>query len=364
MDFIKCIILTVLLAYVSRHLYLTFVDMGVSVRYLNHRPGPCRAVPGISCGSEQIASTKDGLAFITSGYKDLTICDRETLTGRIYKFDYNNPDENVTELRIISDTINVNDFSPHGMDILENDKGVIKLYVVSHILDEESVEVFLYDPSEPTILRHHDTIKDATFANLNDLTLVAEDEFYATNMLAYRQISKLFYTIEPLFQMRTGNVVHYKKGSGGKIVVDKLQMANGITSNADKSLIFVMEILQKTLNVYARNMEDNSLSKIAAHDTVFGIDNIFYDQQSNDILGAGSKHGFTLLVDVKAKASSFVAKITPTDDSFKKVEVTEVFHDDGNMVFAASSAHSYQKKLLVGTVYAGLAFCELKELHP
>ena len=360
MGVIKSIIVTVILAYVVRHLYFTFVKMGVGVKYLNHRPGPCRAVPGISCGSEQIASTKDGLAFITSGYKDLTICDEATLTGRIYKFDYNNPGENVTELKIVSDTLNLKDFAPHGMDILEKEEGMIKLYVVSHILDEESVEVFLYDRSEPSILRHHDTLKDATFANLNDLTLVAEDEFYATNMLAYRQISKLFYTIEPLFEMRTGNVVHYKKGSGGKVVVDKLQMANGITSNPDKSLIFVMEVLAKIMTVYARNTVDNSLSKVASHDTVFGLDNIFYDPQSHIILGAGTKHGYKLIFKKEERASSFVAKIASKDDKFKDIELTEVFHDDGQMVFGASSAHLYQKKMLVGTVYGNLAFCEVK----
>ena len=127
-------ILVVLLTVAFRYLYFWLVGHGVGVRYHEHFPGKCHVVPGVDCGSEKIVVTEDGLAFITSGYKGLTRCNLNYLKGNIHTFDFVNPSEGALKLDIQpSDSFSVDDFEPHGMDLLENKAdGTIQLYVVNH----------------------------------------------------------------------------------------------------------------------------------------------------------------------------------------------------------------------------------------
>lgn len=71
MGFVRSAIKTIIFAYVAQVIYLFLVNHGVGVHYNDVKPGPCRIIPGISCGSEQISVTNDGLAFITSGQKHI-----------------------------------------------------------------------------------------------------------------------------------------------------------------------------------------------------------------------------------------------------------------------------------------------------
>ena len=114
---LKNLLVALFLSYIGKSLYLFLVSLGVGVHHNNVRPGKCRIVPGISCGSEQISVTADGLAFITSGYRDMTRCNRDFLRGGIYVFDFNNPDMNVTKLHIVGESFDTGSFVPHGMDL-------------------------------------------------------------------------------------------------------------------------------------------------------------------------------------------------------------------------------------------------------
>ena len=64
--------------------------------------------------------------------------------------------ENVTELKILSETLNLNLFYPHGMDIIE-EKGSVKVFIVNNS-PKESTEMFQFDKNHRQILKHFETI--------------------------------------------------------------------------------------------------------------------------------------------------------------------------------------------------------------
>jgi len=67
-----------------------------------HAPGPCRRLPGIEHGSEDIQVMENGLAFISSGLVLGDSDEYKKRVGRIYLFDYNHPDVGPQELKIIA----------------------------------------------------------------------------------------------------------------------------------------------------------------------------------------------------------------------------------------------------------------------
>ena len=184
---------TVLIAVGCHYLYFFLATRGVGVHHNEHFPGTCKTVPGISCGSEQIAVAKgrqnEGLAFITNGLKAMSRCNKDSTPGNIFTFDFKTPDKGVLKLKIIpipGGTFDQDAFEPHGMDILENDvDNKIELYVVNHAKNIESVEVFEYDPNLVGTLQHVRTILDPNFICINDLTMVAKNIFYITNWMKF-----------------------------------------------------------------------------------------------------------------------------------------------------------------------------------
>merc|ERR1712179_824245 len=117
MGWLRNVIIISVIAYAAKVLYPFLVHLGVGVHFNNVRPGKCRVVSGIECGSEKIAVSEGGLAFITNGLREMTRCNRDYLRGNLYTFDFNNPNNNVTKLKIISsDGFDADGFAPHGMD--------------------------------------------------------------------------------------------------------------------------------------------------------------------------------------------------------------------------------------------------------
>ena len=123
----------VLVAFVCHRLYFWLVAYGVGVHFNEHFPGQCKTIPGISCGSEKVIIAKrspnQGLAFITNGFKMMTNCNPKFTQGNIYTFDFNHPDKGANKLTIHpSESLDLAAFDPHGMDLLEDGSGDIKVF--------------------------------------------------------------------------------------------------------------------------------------------------------------------------------------------------------------------------------------------
>ena len=48
--------------------------------------------------------------------------------GRIYLFDFNNPEKNIEELKFIGETFDPSDFAPHGISVRTSKTGIYYLF--------------------------------------------------------------------------------------------------------------------------------------------------------------------------------------------------------------------------------------------
>ena len=356
---LKNLLIVLVLSYLCKSLYVLLVSLGVGVHHNKVHPGKCRVVPGISCGSEQISVTAGGLAFITSGYRDVTRCNLDYLKGHIYVFDFNRPDMNVTQLRIIGDNdFDVDSFAPHGMDIFEVPRGeIIRVFVVNHARNVESIEVFEYSHEEPTVIVHKRTIVDDKFICINSVAVVDGERFYVTNLHQYCQLAHIAMTVELLFSMKTASVVYYDRGHSE--VVARGAGMNGLALSSDKQRLLVIHGDQD-VHVYARNIVDGKLEYVGNVFVGFQSDNIFLDKQSGDFYFAYFKN-MAQFVDVAQNKTEFCGstggRLTLGEGGGG--EVTEVFHDNGKdfHVCGASSFVHFKGQYLIGTVFDRLGYC-------
>ena len=355
MGLLKSTIATIIFAYAARVIYLFLVNHGVGIHFNNVKPGPCRIVPGISCGSEQISVTKDGLAFITSGYKGMTNCNSKDLKGRIYLFDFNKPNENVTELKILSDTLNQDLFYPHGMDIIEENESV-KVFIVNHS-PKESIEIFQFDKKNRQILKHFQTITNEKFVCLNDIALVDENNFYVTNFVMFCEYPLLLWA-EILLHLPTSNIVHFESGKT-RVVASGEAVLNGITLARDKKKLFTVSTNTRALLEYARNTDNGSLHFINRHFTGFYPDNIFLDQETDVLYTSTQKSIFNMFLlagNLTNHCSVSGAKIT--QDLTGHTEVEEILDvNGGGFVNSLSVVVHYKNQYLFGTVFDRLGYC-------
>ena len=351
-----------LLGVLCHYLYYFLVKHGVGIRYNEHFPGHCKIIPGVKCGSEQIRVTKrnPGLAFITSGQKIFTKCNPDLVTGKIYTFDFNKPENGALELSIESSPpLTLEDFGPHGMDILENDDGSIDIYTVNHAKHVDSVEVFRYNPSLNTKkLKHMRTLRNDLFVCTNDLTLVGEDQFYLTNWVKYCHYPTVVPAVEFFLALDTGNIVYFDHGKS-KVVANGPSF-NGITQSLDKKLLLVAAGSTTYLHVYQK-VNGGELKFLEKINVGHFPDNVFTDPLNGDFYAGIQKRTFRMLGAAKNKTTAAVpssgVRVYQTADGRYVTE--EIFHDNGrSLIQGVSTVAHYKARYLFGSVYDKLAYCD------
>ena len=353
-DFMLCIFSVVLL----KQIYMWLISRGVGVHFNNHRPGKCHIVPGIECGSEKISMTSNGLAFITSNYQEMTNCHKPNLKGKLYSFDFNNPDDGVKQLEV-KGMFNTDTFNPHGMDILEDLlQGIVHIYVVNHANHTESIEVFRYHTNKPGEVTYLRTITDEKFVCLNDIAVINQNEFYVTNFAkyCYSSIQPLFIA-EMVFGFNTANILYHRQGKTR--VGPTGSVFNGIAT--DFKHIFVVSSGSNMIHVY-KKLDGGKLKREKMIRVEYNPDNVAFDRVSGDLYVGRSKNVLNLIAlsDNRTEYSSASAvKISQVDGSWKnKAQVTEILHDSGkNFIHGVSSVVHYKKAYLFGTVFHKLAYC-------
>ena len=365
MDIVKTIVITVVLAFMSKFMYFWLVDNGYGVHFYNVQPGPCRVVPGIECGSEKVSVTHDGLAFITNGFKLITNCNQKYLRGHIYLFDFNQPEKNVSKLIIQSDTLDLKAFGPHGMDIYEDlEQGNVKVYVVNHAKKIESVEVFHYHRSNPQKLIHLDTIMDDKFICLNDITVIDENRFYITNSMKYCHSRFAFGVTEIFLKLKTASIVYYDHGKS-IIVADGESFLNGIALSKDKTQVFSVAFSSGGMFIYDRDENNGKLDLRNKFFVGHHPDNIFTDLSTGHLYVGIQKEPYTLAAASMSNNTGYFSssgiKLKTKSEKWDDFEIEEVFHHDGKNV--VSSVAYYKGHYLFGTVFHKLAYCrERKEI--
>ncbi|PIK36873.1 hypothetical protein BSL78_26298 [Apostichopus japonicus] len=312
--------------------------MGYHKTVYAHWPGKCHSVHPVLQGSEDIALSEDNLAFISSGLR-IQVCDLDGIdprnnefVGRIYLFDFNNPEAGASEM------------------ILPK---------VNHRADEETVELFTFDrKNSNNSLAHVRTYREPEFRSLNDVLAVSSEEFYVTNDGYFRNCWK---TLEFLFLLKWSSIVHVTQEGGGEIV------ATGHALNSlgkSSGLVFATSPVGRFLNVYKRN-DDGTLLLRHSIDVGTGIDNIFVHPHTMDLWFGAHPIGHAFLehtTNLDTPAPSQVIRLHPTgeqDDPFSSVELFEPFSDSGKLISASSSVAVSGNRLLIGSLLQKLVYCEM-----
>jgi len=219
------------------------------------------------------------------------------------------------------------DFHPHGMFVHKPDD---TLYVVNHAFENggERIDVFKIvtaatediddmDNDVPIGLEFKysitsDWMKEHLNGVLNSIVVVEPNKFYVTQFYAsaqdrskdgwinadHREILKI--TNALVFKRRltcvwycdyntdesSSSPLHCRK------VADDFIMANGMTTNADQSKIFVADTIGKTITVFDRDASTNDLNGRTSVMLSNAVDNIKFDEESGNVYGAGISNMF------------------------------------------------------------------------
>ena len=343
-------------------LYQRLTEEGLGIPVFNHHPGKCRVIPGIECGSEDFAVTKDGLAFISNGLRIFPKCDYALHKGSLYLFDFNHPGANVSKLKIVSDKMNFDDLDPHGLSLWEDpsNSNTISVFLIDHGSADELVHIFEYDRDTPGVVFHKETIKDSLFVCVNDLVATGPQSFYITNFLAYCKVSKFALVLEFILRLKTGNVVHFD-GKKGKIVASGFAMSNGVNLSPDGKYVFVAESSNKRILIYKRDTQTNNIAMVSEVLLMTAPDNIEIDKETGDMY-IGAQRNYKLPFgnyNGTFVAATQVMRVHCSKDNWDTCKAEEVLSSDGvDFVSGSSVAHFHKGGLLIGTVYHRLAYCK------
>ena len=218
-----------------------------------HYDGNCMQVNGVS-GPEDITVHDNGLALISSDNRRLTL-KGTPIQGHIFSYNLNNESAQIEKL---TDDIDF-EFHPHGISVYENFDKVV-LFVVNHRKNKNTIEVFHLINNK---LFFKKTIYDDLLNSPNDIVAINENEFYLTN--DHGHSTAFGKMIEDYLQLSKSNVLYYD-GKKFKVVIDKLQYANGINFNKSKTELFVAETIGKNISIYNRNAITNDFAEVHMND--------------------------------------------------------------------------------------------------
>ncbi|XP_077996149.1 serum paraoxonase/lactonase 3-like [Glandiceps talaboti] len=359
------LVLLVIVAVIGTHIAKMIYSMGYHKTIYNHEPGPCRLVPGIDAGSEDITVTKNGIAFISSGLRikiDVHLDPSRgipNIRGRIFLFDFNHPEKNSVELPLNGD-FDRDNFYPHGISVYENPKtGEVRLFAVNHhISNQERIEIFRFD-EKTTSLNHLKTVTGEYISSVNDIVAIGPEAFYFTNDMYFT--GKKGKTFEQLSAVEWGSLGVYD--TTDRLVSSGYAIPNGINVSPDGRYVYVASSMKGQVLVFERTA-DNSLKRVQTINVGTGVDNIEVDLTTGD-LWLGCHPVFHMLqshtTNISKPAGSQVLRVRLNSKSapYTDVDIKEVFMNDGSLLSGGSVARFYDNKLLIGTVWDKTAFCEI-----
>jgi hypothetical protein len=348
----KHLLLVAAIAFVVRYIITNLDAYGYFEHTFNHAPGKCRKLHEIEFGSEDIQSLPNGLAFISSGLRWRNTDEYNRRPGRIYLFDFNQPQLAPQELIIKADK-DYKLVSPHGINIWTDPKsGEVYLYVISHVPDE-IVDKFKFEPTSKSLTHLKRLAADTNFHSLNDLAVVGDDQFYFTN---YLYISD---RLEFPLGLRWGSLGFFD-GTRTRLIVTGLFGPNGIALSPDGRFLYVAALVDREIRVYQRHLNNNSLTFIHSISVFTTPDNLNVDMATGDLWFGSHPVGYKAmqhLDDPRLPSPSQVIKMRMSDENVTSVE--EIYSNDGSEFSGSTVAVIHKKQLLIGSVVQSLLYCEI-----
>lgn len=312
---------------------------------VSHYDGACVRLKGVNGPEDIVLDQVAGLAYAVGG-------DRRALRaggpGRssIWAFPINGGSAPVD---VTPTTPEV--FRSFGMDIHRDAQGVVRLFVVNRADAHHSVEVFRV--GQDGALDHERTLTAPNLINPNDVAAIDPSRVYVT-LDKQAPAGGMGEVLEGILQRPTGRVA-LLEGDKATIVASGLLMANGITFNADRTRLYVAEMVGRSLAVFDVNNEAGGLRLRSRIPLNTNPDNITLAPDGRVLVAAHPKL-LTLALGYQRSernpSPSEVIAVDPSDGG-----VTPVLLDDGALISGSSVAVEAPetRRLLIGSAFAPYA---------
>ena len=319
----------------------TYRDTGEFKKIQAHGNEDCQIVEGVYSSEDITIHPQTGLAFISSDDRRAFIQGLQAKQGAIMGYDLTAETPELINLTTGFDQ----EFHPHGIGLRVEDSTRFSLFVVNHRSSGHFVEIFDFDGSQ---LVHRESIQGELMTSPNDVIPVGPKQFYVTN--DHGNTSALGKTLEEYLQLARSYVLYYD-GTTFRKVAKGLAYANGINLSPDGKTVYVAATVSRSVFVYDRDLNDNSLKLRQKIFLKTGVDNIETDADGNLWIGAHPK--LLTFVDY----SKDPGKLSPSQvirirwQSFGNYEVDEVYLSTGRPMSGSSVAAVYNGKMLIGSVF-------------
>ena len=352
-------------------------------------------------GCEDIGQFEDGSIILSCTDRDILskeFFSRKPMTQVIAEHSYSNPGylfrmksidssidnaDEFVELRLLNRQSP--DFHPHGIGLITDKSNTKWIYLINHRRDGDIVEIYQLNEDETTA-----TLKDEVhyplFAFINDLMPILLDSdpksnrigFYVSNSMGFQTKTKLnlmetllglptndFLFCEPdtfEYKDRYDNKHTFKQQWQCSIVDTNIAFGNGVDISIDGKNVYIVESITKTMIIYDRNTNDNTLKKRMDVSLPTIGDNLYLDRDTGDLyIGC---HPNALKLMQHQMNSSVIAPSQILHWNKKTNKVTEIFLSNGNNEnhVSGSSVAIFDTKtriLLIGTVNDGTMRCKL-----
>jgi arylesterase/paraoxonase len=236
------------------------------------------------------------------------------------------------------------EFHPHGIDMIRLDSCRHRLFVINHVDELNTVEVFTLHNRDSLVFE--ESLADPQMFSPNDIVALGDREFYFTND---KNATNTLGKFQENYLGKAACKITYFDGKEYRTVADDLAYANGINYDAERELMYIASSRGFLVNVYQREKNgDLTLLKTIPCET--GVDNIELD--TNGDLWIGCHPNLMAFKSYsqgkKEKAPSEIIKLVYQEDGSHSLE--SFFVDDGSNVSASSTAAVFNDKVIVGNV--------------
>jgi len=344
-------------------------------------------------GSEDVALGRYGVLFITSGdlHNTFGTGAESANPGGLWVYDMR--DGGAQEpVKITLELFPAGRrFQGHGLDVSNTTD---RVYSISHNGDHSSVDVFKITYNQecvknlpwscsPVTLTYITSITSTLFPNMgiNDVIEVENNQVYVTQWQPFawpargqknpenwkERLAVLGQIPVFLLELKLTTVILCTWEEMGEALCEsatdiRFQGANGITTDQDRSTVFVNDPLQKTITVMKREKATGKLTKLSEIVMPFGADNIEYDDNSDEII-IGTIPDFMACIK-KGKGDDIPVPggmaIAHKEEGGNGWVVDSVLEHDGAKLAQISAAAKLGSKVVLGSPFSeGILVCKL-----
>lgn len=307
-------------------------------------PATCRPLPTVAGAGDISIDSARGIAYVA--YLDRT----PKSEGRPPRGTVMLVDLNVEEPRIRAAlSTDPPDFRPVALSVYVPAEGPRRLFVVDIGGSPGAVQIF--EQASTGAFTLVKTVRDALLTTPTAVVAVGAEQFYATADAAWLDPAtsgRFSRWWQIAFPPARSSVVYYN-GTQASVVNDNLRMASGIDASPDGSAVYVTELGNKRLHVFARDgvtgglklRESVSLGAYPSH--------VHTDESGNAWLTAYPRVTAALksLEGTVARAPTRVLRVSPGGSGDERL--TLVFGDTGANLAGGSAAAGSGKGVLIGS---------------